>query len=311
MPKIERIKLSDNQDLVTSPVDNEKLDLRIFVKSDSYTGAKNRRLRMRVMEMSDMKQRRNMRTVKLSEDLREDLKDFARQHDFAELYRKYNWTKGTAKDTWENGFPCILELEKNMTVKAKRNLVKEKDVRQVAKWGGQNKNVKWCETVDLSLYDKSGDFRNKIRECPSIAVQILNKQKEKGLIRGLAVTYLSKVLRFAAPSEFGAIDTRIVRVFGQGDSNSKRHDWLYLKVYKGGRGWYISQIAWPRHYSRWIRILRCLAYSLNESNETCPHPQAFLTNGLRKQGIWECADVEMALWAYASQYTNLGKPYCP
>ena len=45
MPKIERIKLSDAQDLVASLVDNEKLDLRIFVKSDSYTGATKRGFR--------------------------------------------------------------------------------------------------------------------------------------------------------------------------------------------------------------------------------------------------------------------------
>lgn len=37
--EIGRIKLSDAQDLVASLIDNEKLDLRIFVKSDSYTGA--------------------------------------------------------------------------------------------------------------------------------------------------------------------------------------------------------------------------------------------------------------------------------
>ncbi len=46
MPKIERIKLSDNQDLVTSLVDNEKLDLRIFVKTDNYTGATKRGFRL-------------------------------------------------------------------------------------------------------------------------------------------------------------------------------------------------------------------------------------------------------------------------
>ncbi len=40
--EIGRIKLSDSQDLVASLVDNEKLDLRIFVKSDRYTGATKR-----------------------------------------------------------------------------------------------------------------------------------------------------------------------------------------------------------------------------------------------------------------------------
>ncbi|GAI14134.1 unnamed protein product [marine sediment metagenome] len=37
--EIGRIKLSDAQDLVASIIDNEKLDLRVFVKSDKYTGA--------------------------------------------------------------------------------------------------------------------------------------------------------------------------------------------------------------------------------------------------------------------------------
>jgi uncharacterized membrane-anchored protein YitT (DUF2179 family) len=43
--EIARIKLSDNQDLVASLIDNEKLDLRIFVKTDSYTGATKRGVR--------------------------------------------------------------------------------------------------------------------------------------------------------------------------------------------------------------------------------------------------------------------------
>ena len=37
--EIGRIKLSDSQDLVASLIDNEKLDLRIFVETYSYTGA--------------------------------------------------------------------------------------------------------------------------------------------------------------------------------------------------------------------------------------------------------------------------------
>lgn len=43
--EIGRIKLSDNQDLVASIIDNEKLDLRIFIKTDSYTGATKRGFR--------------------------------------------------------------------------------------------------------------------------------------------------------------------------------------------------------------------------------------------------------------------------
>ncbi|MCK4419670.1 hypothetical protein KAV79_07670 [Candidatus Aerophobetes bacterium] len=43
--EIGRVKLSDSQELVATLVDNEKLDLRIFVKTDSYTGATKRGFR--------------------------------------------------------------------------------------------------------------------------------------------------------------------------------------------------------------------------------------------------------------------------
>ena len=43
--EIGRMKRSDTQDLVASLVDNEKLDLRIFVKTDNYTGATKRGFR--------------------------------------------------------------------------------------------------------------------------------------------------------------------------------------------------------------------------------------------------------------------------
>ena len=43
--EIARIKLSDSQELVAAIIDNEKLDLRIFIKTDSYTGATKRGFR--------------------------------------------------------------------------------------------------------------------------------------------------------------------------------------------------------------------------------------------------------------------------
>jgi len=43
--EIGRIKLSDSQELVVSIVGNEKLDLRIWVRTDSYTGPTKRGVR--------------------------------------------------------------------------------------------------------------------------------------------------------------------------------------------------------------------------------------------------------------------------
>lgn len=48
--EIGRIRLSDTQELVASIVDNEKLDLRIFVKTDSYTGATKRGVRFYLLD---------------------------------------------------------------------------------------------------------------------------------------------------------------------------------------------------------------------------------------------------------------------
>ena len=48
--EIGRVKLSDTQELVVSIVDNEKLDLRIFVKTDSYTGATKRGVRFSLFD---------------------------------------------------------------------------------------------------------------------------------------------------------------------------------------------------------------------------------------------------------------------
>lgn len=43
--EIGRIKLSDSQELVVSVVDDERLDLRLWVKTDSYTGPTKRGVR--------------------------------------------------------------------------------------------------------------------------------------------------------------------------------------------------------------------------------------------------------------------------
>ena len=48
--EIGRIELSDTQELVVSIVDNEKLDLRIWIKTDSYTGPTKRGLRFYVFD---------------------------------------------------------------------------------------------------------------------------------------------------------------------------------------------------------------------------------------------------------------------
>ena len=236
--------------------------------------------------------------TKLSQDLQSNLEDFVRSYDLIKLYKEYTWEM----DTWQKGFPNILKLEIKISNAAKNNLLKKEDVLSIAKWGNLRnvQRVKCPEILPLPLYEnKSPD--KKIEKEPLIPLGILQEK-----IQGFGPTYLSKVLRFALPSEFGAMDTRIVRVVGIGDSISEQQNWLSLKVRNDGYGWYISknQSAWPKEYSKWINILRFFAHFFNDSGKFCPHPESFLTNGLRKRGIWACADVEMALFSYVSKHLN-------
>ena len=154
--------------------------------------------------------------TKLSQDLQSNLEDFVRDYDFITLYKAYNW----GMDTWQDGFSNILQLEIKITKTAKNNLLKKQDLLSVAKWGNLRnlQRVKCTEPLILRLFE-NGHPSKKTEEEPSSPIRILQKN-----IVGFGPTYLSKLLRFAPPSEFGAIDTRIVRVVGMGDPNSKQQN---------------------------------------------------------------------------------------
>ena len=254
---------------------------------------------MRLIKKSEVKLKRKVEPIEFSDELKQKLIIFEKQHDLVELYKKYSWEK----DTWENGFPCILELEKDMVRSAKNNLVKREDILRVAVWGKLRniQRIKCPEILTLPLCENEC-LNKKIEKDPLIPLRVLQAKSE-----GLGPTYLSKVLRFTFPSEFGAIDTCIVRVVGIGDPVSKQQSWLSLKVRNDGYGWYIprNQPAWPKEYGTWIRILRCFVSLLNDSGRDCPHPEPFYKkNGLRQKGVWVCADVEMALFSYAYKHSK-------
>lgn len=232
----------------------------------------------------------------LSRDSTGLLSAFLARHSLSALYRGYSW----GRDTWEAGFPDITELETRLVRAARDNLLLREDIVDVAQWGGLTNwsGIRCPETLELPLYEGDAPAKS-IEHDPLAPVRLLDEQTS-----GLGPTYLTKVLRFALPSEFGAIDTRIVRVVGLGDPHSARQKWLSLKVSKSNYGerWAIakSQSAWPREYQTWTDMLRFLACGVNASCESCPHPKKLLERGLRQEGVWTCADVEMALFSYAS-----------
>ena len=150
----------------------------------------------------------------LPDDMIADLKDFVIGHDFVDYYKKYHW-RG---DTWLSGFPDILECEIETERAVKNDRLGIEHVRRICIWGGYRnlQRVECRETVSLQLYENQKP-NERIEEDPCFALQILREKT-----KGLGPTFLSKVLRFALPSEFGAIDSQIVRVMGHGDPKSKR-----------------------------------------------------------------------------------------
>jgi hypothetical protein len=227
--------------------------------------------------------------------LLERLNAFLRDSDFAALYAAYWWQD----DTHRNGFPDILRLEAQIGRNAKADGVKLDDVHAVAAWGNL-RNPKGIVGSPVVL-EREAMFGGQdaalpaLHEDPALPLRCLESR-----IKGIGPTYLSKVLRFAMPHEYGAIDTRCIRVFGRGGPASKHHEWLALEVRNYGAGWHIprTQPAWPDGYAQWVDILRHFAAALPAN---CPHPKGFLEQGLRKRGQWTCADVEMALFSYASR----------
>ena len=230
-------------------------------------------------------------SIDLEKELIGKLDAFLMMHGFVKLYSTYNWKK----DRFNNDFPCIFSLEKQF-LQSKDTGVTLSDMECVAKWGGNHKKIKSSSDIVLSkcfLVGNDGTINSNIKDRP--LEPLLNFAD----IKYIGPTYYSKALRFALPQEYGAIDTRLVRVFGEGDF--AKYKWLTLSTKKSKKNrWCIpeNQYGWPAEYGKWINILRYFASKLTNN---CPHPQCFVDAGLRKNGVWECADVEMALFSYASQ----------
>lgn len=234
----------------------------------------------------------------LSSQLRRRIGSFLSDHDLGLLYKEYSW----AGDSWENGFRKMRQLERDLTMSAGHGYLTKPDIMRVAKWGHlfKTKGIRCPERVEISLYDGED-----MAEFYGFACASLNRLGEA--ITGMGPTYLSKLLMFSQPQLYGAIDTRLVRVFGRGDTDIEGPKWLSLEVKNYGYGWYIpeNQTSWPSEYGTWIDILHRTALLCNTSGPKCPHPDEYVADGLREKGVWIAADIETALFSYASK--RLGK----
>lgn len=230
----------------------------------------------------------------LSQKVQAEVDRLLNEVDLCDWYKLYSWKE----DRWETGFPNIFRLECDISSAAMKEHLGKSHAIMVAQWGGlpNLERISCREPLKLSLYVKGQRVPWLLKESEN-TIRILESQ-----IQGFGPTYTSKFLRFAVPSIFGAIDTRIVRVFGRGDPRVKRYNLLSLLATQYDKRWAIlsSQSGWPSEYGVWIAILHKITDELNKEKILCPHPREFTNRGLRTDGAWIAADVEMALFSYAS-----------
>jgi hypothetical protein len=211
---------------------------------------------------------------------------------FPELYSKYEW-KG---DSWAKGFPDLYYLETTISDAAKTGDIQKHHLVDIAKWGKlrNTKGISCKEPLGLVLYENGEPAPGLLQE-PETAIEKIDE-----MVKGFGPTYSSKLLHFAVPKIFGALDTRLVRIFGNA---APEYHLLNLDARKSGDRWLIppGQDGWPEEYGTWIAVLNYLAEQLNKTGKSCPHPRLYYEKELREKGVWLPADVETALFSYASQ----------
>ena len=231
----------------------------------------------------------------LPEKTEHQIENLLKTIDLPKSYRQYDWKN----DHWQDGFREIRALERSLSAAARAQAITKSHIISIAEWGGLPDTGRircYRDPLVIPLYNGAG-ILSTVKNDPVQAVRTIKQQTS-----GIGPTYVSKVLRFAAPAVFGAIDSRLVRVFGNGDKNTSTLSLLDLCAGQaaGGR-WFIGPDNWPEGYGTWIAILNEIATRLNSSGIICPHPDPFVSDGLRQRGVWLAADVEMALFSYASQ----------
>ncbi len=231
----------------------------------------------------------------LTSSTQQEIARLIKELNFPKNYTEYNWEG----DTWERGFTDLFRLEQSISKAAKEYSLDQNHLLEIAKWGGHPnpKRIACNKPIKITLYSDNRPAVWLKRE-PENAVWIL-----EGQTKGFGPTYCSKLLHFAVPQVFGAIDTRLVRTFGQEDPDSPQYHLLDLKVKRSGNRWAIEsrQAGWPREYGTWTEILGEIANTLNKSGILCPHPEQYYESGMREKGVWLPADVETALFSYASK----------
>ena len=229
-------------------------------------------------------------------ELESQIAKFLREQKMIDLYLSYKWEG----DTYENGFSELFNIEKETLSAAKNNSYNLPLLKKIGRWGNHPnpESISSPDPLNITLY-LNGKPVPWLSKEPVNAICII-----EGQVHGFGPTFSSKLLHFAVPQIFGALDTRLVRIFGKNSEDSEPYQLLNLHVLRPKKGRPSidpKQDGWPEEFGTWIVILHHMSEFLNKNEIFCPHPEHYIQAGLRERDKWLPADVETALFSYATQ----------
>lgn len=187
-------------------------------------------------------------------------------------YQKYEW-RG---DTFENGFPWIRSLERSLSQKARKcGYLDMEDLIAIAEWGGNQRGL----IQRLRRNNQPAGIHCATRRAISNISDPEEALRELLSIKQWGLTYASKTLRFVCPEHYPALDRRL----------------------RKGLGCSLPPI-WDGHINSMVEGYVSFL-------KTCRGIQAATKteNPLRTDKSWFIADIEMALFAYASTSQGRGE----
>ena len=198
---------------------------------------------------------------------------------FPEWYRQYRWADkhrlfGYPPDEYP-GFEWITSLEVRFRLyRASPDSDPVPLIEEMIQWGGNQHGIlrKFGSALgSYCLKDRLHDVLDRLHS-PATAIDAALA------IRGLGLTYTSKLLRFLEPERYGALDSRLRKALTPS---------VLPKIYDGHKR---SMIA---GYCAFISYLESLRRQLliNRINRPCE---------TEEQLFWRPADIEMALFQWAS-----------
>jgi hypothetical protein len=202
---------------------------------------------------------------------------------FTDYYRAYVWSdthglSGYPPDQYP-AFEWIKSLEKRfLHYRSDPEVTPLFLIREMIQWGGSQNGV-------LEKFDNALGTHCLQTKLDSVlgSLRIPRDAIKSALdIPGLGLTYASKLLRFLDPERYGALDGRIRKALGKIDPSP------IPKVFDGNKPNMASGYC---IFTEYVESLR-----RELSAKSIPFP----SEGSCAQQVWQAADVEMALFHWAS-----------